>query len=431
MFIVLAILAFGVIIAIHELGHYFAAKAMGVKVNEFAIGMGPKILKKQGKETLYSLRLLPFGGFCSMEGEHEEGEEPDPRSFLSQKRWKRIVILAAGSLANIIAAFIIILFLTASADGFAGTTITETAASPIAGEVSDFVEGDRVLAINGERLFYFDDFNLFMRLYAGSSITFTVERNGEQLDVPLTQSLVHTVISNVVDNLPDEGPVELIAGDIIVAINGERPLFHGDYSRLMQKNADETIILTLYRDGELVEYESRTYLVDGEEVHRYLLSFSFSQTIFFNAIEPTFIEVINYSFYQMYSFIRMIRLSIAMMISGTASFQDISGPVGIVNEMNNIGQSTAAAQGIVAAIGSIVFFTAFIGVNVAIINLLPIPAMDGGRILFIGITWVIEKVTRKKLDPKYEGYINTTAFILLIGLMVFVLYNDVVRIIGN
>jgi len=348
MFYIVAVLAFGVIIAIHELGHYFAAKAMGVKVNEFAIGMGPKLLKKQGKETLYSLRALPFGGFCSLEGEHEEGEEPDPRSFLSQKRWRRIFILASGSGANLIAAFLIVFVISATSAGFEGTTLTR-----------------------------------------------------------------------VGDAFPEIGPSELIAGDRIVSINGERLFYRNDFSLFMHLNEGKPINLIIERDGDLLEYRRQPVIIDGQEHFRYSLEF--------NIIENNFWESIKYSAYQTHNFVRMIRLSIAMMISGAASVRDISGPVGIVDAMNTVAQE---APTIIAALGSIVFFTAFIGVNVAVINMLPIPAMDGGRILFIFITFAVEKITRKPLNPKYEGYINTGAFFLLIGLMVLVLYNDVTRLLA-
>jgi len=349
MYIALAILAFGIIIAIHELGHYLSAKALNVKVNEFAIGMGPKLLKKQGKETLYTLRAFPFGGFCAMEGEHEEEEDPDPRSFLSQKRWKRIVILVSGSLANFIAAFIIVFILTLGTDGFMSTTLAEvTDRFPDKG-VSELRAGDRIVAINGERLFYYDDFILFSHLNSGKPITFTIDRG-----------------------------------------------------------------------GETVEYQRRPYIIDGEEQYRYSITFAVTKGNLW--------ETLKYSGYQTYSFMRMIRVSIAMMISGAASIQDVSGPVGIVSAMNTIGQQAPTTS---AALGSIVFFMAFIGVNVAVINLLPIPAMDGGRILFVVLTWFIEKITRRHLNPKYEGYINTGAFILLIVFMVFILYNDVMKLVDG
>jgi len=349
MYIFLAILAFSIIIAIHELGHFFSAKALNVKVTEFAIGMGPKILSKQGKETLYSLRILPFGGFCSMEGEHEESEENDPRAFLAQKRWRRIIILVSGSLANILAAFIIVLLLTMGVSSFQGTTITD-----------------------------------------------------------------------VIDHLPGEGASQLLAGDRLVAINGESLYYYEDFSLFMGINAGKPITFTIDRGGEIIEYQRRTYNVDGEDVFRYSINF--------NIIENNFVETIKYSFYQMFSFIRMIRLSIAMLISGAASLsEDIAGPVGIISAMNTVGQQSPSFG---AALANIAFFTAFIGVNVAILNLMPIPAMDGGRILFIFITWVIEKITRRHLNPKYENYINTGAFFLLIGLMVVILYNDVVKLLN-
>ena len=345
MYIVVAILAFGVIIAIHELGHYLSAKALNVKVNEFAIGMGPKLLSKQGKETLYSLRALPFGGFCSMEGEHEEDDEPDPRSFLSQKRWRRVVILAAGSVANFIAAFIIVFILTSGMPGFLSSTISE-----------------------------------------------------------------------VTDSLPNEGPSELMTGDRIVALNGERVYYYDDFVLLLRVNADKPIFFTIERDGEMIEYERRAYLVDGAWQFRYSINFE--------VIESNIWETLKFTGNQTYNFVRMIRLSIAMIIGGSAGIQDLAGPVGIVSAMNTIGQQ---APTILDAVRGIVMFAAFIGVNVAVINLLPIPAMDGGRILFTVVTWIIEKITRRPLDPKYENYINTGAFILLLCLMVFVLYNDVMR----
>jgi len=352
MFIALAILAFGVIIAIHELGHFLAARALNVKVKEFAIGMGPKLLKKQGKETLYTLRALPFGGFCDLEGEHEEGEEPNPRSFLSQKRWRRVVILAAGSVANIIFAFIVVLILTATMNGFIGTTITNVQDRfPDAGPPA-IMNGDRIVEINGETLFYYDDFILFMNLYEDSPITFTIER-----------------------------------------------------------------------DGELITHERQPYIIDGEEQFRYWLPPSA-----FNFIENNVWETLRYSGYQMFSYVRMIRVSVAMMVSGVIGVDQAAGAVGIVDVMNTVGQE---APTVAAGVISIISIMAFIAVNVGIINMLPIPAMDGGRILFVFLSWVIEKIIGKPLNPKYEAYINTVAFVLLIGLMILLLYNDVMRIIAR
>ena len=356
-YIILAILAFGLLIAIHELGHFFAAKLMGVKVNEFAIGMGPKILTKQGKETLYSLRLLPLGGFCAMD--EDEAKENDPRAFTSKKRWKRALILFAGSLANIITAFIIVLIITlaSSPTEFRGTTIDNLVdTAPIKGEHGLMV-GDTIVSINGDRLFYSQDFSMFVQL---SELT-------------------------------------------------------------GRTNAD----LVILRDGQTLHLNNfplvrHEFMEDGETVYRF--------GIRFNVIDATLSEQLRYSAYLTFNFVRMIRVSLAQLISGHVGLDGLSGVVGIVDVMSTVANE---APSIADALGQLAFFTAFIGVNLAVMNMLPIPALDGGRILFLFISFFIEKVIRRPLDPKYEGYIHMGAMVLLFGLMIFMLFNDVIAIIGR
>ena len=351
-YVIIAILAFGILIAVHEFGHFSAAKLLGVKVTEFAIGFGPKLLKKQGKETLYTLRALPFGGYCTMEGQ-DVGMD-DPRAFTSQRRWRRCAILTAGSFANFVAAFIIIVILTSSSTVFVGTRITGLFDGfPNEGEHGLMV-GDTIVSINGERLYYVEDFSMFMQLSTSGKVDLVVRRDGER-----------------------------------IALN-DFPL------------------------------ERRPYMIGGQEELRFGITF--------NAIEASPWEKLKFSCYQSMNFVRLIRVSLAALISGAIGLDGLSGPVGIVDAMNDIGQTAAAEGGFWAAIGSLAFFTAFIGVNLAVMNMLPIPALDGGRILFIVIAWAIEKVTRRRLDPKYEGYIHTGAFVLLIGLMVFILVNDVAKL---
>ena len=351
MYIVLAIIAFGLLIAIHELGHFTAAKLLGVKVNEFAIGMGPKLIKKQGKETLYSLRALPFGGFCAMD---EDVASDDPRAFTAQKRWRRVVILAAGGIANIIAAFIIVLLLISGMSGFAGTTIVELA-----------------------------------------------------------------------DGFPNDGANGLLVGDTIVSINGERLYYLDDFPFLMQFSQSNYVDIVVRRDGDTVGLtgyllERREYMTDGVVQFRYGITF--------NGIEPSIIEGFKYSCYTTINYVRVIRLSIAQLISGAAGVRDLAGPVAIVDAVNDIGRQ---APSVGVAMSSIASFMAFIAVNIAIVNFLPIPAMDGGRILFVFLTWIIEKVMHRRLDPKYEGYIHATTLVLLLGLMAFILVNDVLRIVSS
>ena len=354
-YILVAILAFGFLIAVHELGHFTAAKLLKVKVNEFAIGMGPKVLKKQGKETLYTLRALPLGGFCAM-GE-DDGETDDPRAFTSQKRWRRVVILAAGAAANFISAFIIIILLTTSFNLFMGTTITNLIDDFPNQGVNGIMVGDTMVSINGEKLYYQDDFLLFMGL--------AEHRGNKEVD------------------------------------------------------------LVIRRDGETIKLNNfplqrREYIIDGKPDVKFGITF--------NRIEATAIEKLKYSCFVAFYNVRLVRVSLAQLISGAAGINDMSGIVGIVDAMNDIGQ---ASPTVVDALLNIASFTALIGVNLAIMNMLPIPALDGGRILFVFISWFIEKVIRRRVDPKYEGYIHTAAFVLLIGLMIFILVNDVVKIIGK
>jgi len=353
MYIVLAIIAFGLLIAIHEVGHFTAAKLLHVRVNEFAIGMGPAILKKQGKETLYSWRLLPFGGYCAM-GE-DSGDADDPRSFLAQKRWRRIVILAAGAIANFIAAFIIIVILISGYKSFAGTTLTGFMDGfPNEGEHGLMV-GDTILSISGEKMYYYDDISLFLSL--------AENRGDKEID-------------------------------------------------LVVRRGNEKIQLNKF------PLERREYTV-GEKTQRMF-------GLIFDRIEPTVMEKLKYSGYTAMNNIRLIRVSIAQLFTGAAGIQDLSGPVGIVNAMNDIGQESKTTR---EALFRITHFIAFIGVNLAVMNMLPIPALDGGRILFIFISWFIEKIIRRRLDPKYEGYIHMAVFVLLIGFMIFTLVNDVLKIV--
>jgi len=268
---------------------------------------------------------------------------------LAQSRVKRVIILAAGGVANFIIAFLMVLLLTLGAEEFRGTTVVSVTDNfPEIGQ-SEIMAGDRIVAINGERLFYRDDFSMFMNLNltTGNPIFFTIERDGEQFD-----------------------------------------------------------------------FERTPIIIDGEEHFRYGLVFE--------RIEPSFTNNLQFATYQTFNFIRMIRVSIMLMISGDAALGDVAGPVRIISAMNEVGQQ---APSFLIALASIAQFAAFIGVNVAVVNLLPIPAMDGGRILFIVISWVSEKTTKRPINQKYENYINLGAFVLLIGLMILVMYNDIATLI--
>lgn len=349
MYIILAILIFGILIFVHELGHFLAARACDVKVTEFAIGMGPQILKKQGKETLYSIRLFPFGGFCAMEGEDEESE--DERSFSSKKPWQKVFILVAGAAMNFFVGFLMILFVFTGAEGFS---------SP---EITDFYTG-----------------------------------------------------------CPYEGTLQ--EGDVFYKINGHRIYLTGNVSTYLSRSDSDYYDIVVIRDGEKVTIEN--YYMPLVEYAAENGGTELKYGFYFGVEEAGVWANLKYSWYTSIDFVRLVWMSLGDLVTGAVGVKDLSGPVGIVDAVNQV---TSEAESTSAAVEYVVYFFALIAINLAVMNLLPIPALDGGRVLFLIITLIIEKISRKKLDPKYEGYINSACFVLLMGLMVVVMFNDIVKIV--
>lgn len=351
MYIIIAIIIFGILVASHELGHFFAAKACGVKVLEFAVGMGPTLFKKQGRETLYSLRALPLGGFCSMEGEDDDSD--DPRSFGKQKAWKRFIILVAGAAMNFIFGFLLILLVFSQQESFMTPTITDFMdGCPYQGEYG-FMEGDEFYRINGERIYFSSDVSTYLQRGGRDTADIVLIRNGEKIrleDYPIT----------------------------------------------------------------LVEYPTE----DGGTELKYGL--------YFGVKETGTLARLKYSWYCAMDFVRLVRLSLVDLVRGVVGINEMSGVVGIVGVMNEVGQSSPSFAD---AMLNIAYLTALIAINLAVMNLLPIPALDGGRVLFLVLTQLIEKITRRRLNPKYEAYINAVGLILLLGLMVFVMFNDILKLI--
>ena len=351
MFIVIAIIAFGVLIGIHEFGHFIAAKSLGVKVNEFSIGMGPAIFKRQKGETLYALRILPIGGYCAMEGEDEE--TGDPRCFSRQRGWKKIIILAAGSFMNFLLGLVLVLVIFSQAAGF---------------------------------------------------------------NAP--------VISGFTENNPYEGENALQVGDEIYSVDGHRIYFTGNFSLYLSRNSSQVYDIVVIRDGERVElndFAMKPYeQADGSTA--YGLSFS--------VVEANLGNTLKYSWYTTIDFVRQVWLALSDLVGGLMGLDDMAGVVGIVDMINDVGSETAQNEGVGIALMDIGYLVAFIAVNLAVMNMLPIPALDGGRVLFVLLNGLIHLITRKRIPARYEGYVHTAGFVLLLGLMVVVMYNDISRIIS-
>lgn len=349
MYYIFAVLIFSVLIAVHELGHFAAAKLCGVQVNEFSIFMGPKLLQWKGKETAYTLRCIPFGGYCAMEGEDENSE--NPRAFTRAKTWKRALILVAGAAMNYIAGLIVIFFLYFSATAFVAPT------------VASFFE-----------------------------------------------------------NCPYESEQGLQAGDTFYSIDGMRVHSYSDVSLLLDRNPSKVYDLVLLRNGEKVvlkDYTLKpvTYVIDGAETQKIGFYFGYE--------EATLGTKLKFTWNQGLYFTRLVWLSLGDLVRGEVGVKDMSGPVGIVSV---IAEAGASADTVREGILDVLFYFSFIAINLAVMNLLPIPALDGGRVFCLLLTALIEAVTRKKLDPKYEGWIHAVGMVLLLGFMAFVTLQDIWKV---
>ena len=349
MSIIFAILLFSLLIFLHELGHFVAAKASGVQVNEFSMFMGPAIFKKQVGETLYSIRCIPFGGYCAMEG--EDTDTDNPRSFQKAAWWKRLIILVAGSFMNFVTGIVIMVivflpmqqYVVPVIDGFADyATIDDYGLQ----------NGDRFVEIDGEKIYLQSDFSLILSLNPGDFHDIVVERDGK-----------------------------------LVELND----FHMERHEVTQE--------------------------DGTNVMLFGMNFTLK--------DASLADRLQYSWYSTIDVVRTVRLSLQMLLTGQAGFSDMTGPVGIVQQMSSVADASATW---VDALLNMLYFGGFIAINLGVMNLLPIPALDGGRVLALLLTTGIEAVTRKKIDPKYEGYIHGIGMILLLGLMAVILFKDIFTI---
>ena len=352
LYIIIAILLFGFLIAIHEFGHFITAKAFGVRVNEFAIGMGPAIFSRQMGETLYALRAFPVGGFCAMEGEEDDSD--DPRSFGKQAGWKKLIILTAGAAMNFLAGLALVLLLFSRAQAFTSPVLAGFMDGfPMEGE-QGLMAGDRILSINGERIYLYSDVTLFLGRGGGAPYDLVVERNGQRV---------------VLNDLP---------------------------------------------------LELREYTENGQTVTRYGL--------YFELEEATLGAKVKNSWYNALGFVRLVRLSLTDLLSGAAGVKDLTGPVGIVDTITQVGNQS---ETVAVALENILYFGALIAVNLAVMNLLPLPALDGGRIFFLLMNGVWALVFRRRIDPKYESYVHIAGLVALLALMAVVTFNDLIRIFGG
>lgn len=337
--IIIAILLFGFMIFFHELGHFSMAKWAGVKVNEFAIGMGPRILSKTVGDTTYALRLFPIGGFVAMEGEDEDSA--DSRSFTACPVWKRIIITAAGGIMNLILGLIVVIVLT-----------------------------------------------------CGQSLLGT------------------TTVANFTENSVSANYLQV--GDKITAVNGESADCDYDIIYSLIRDGDGIVSMDVIRDGKKLRIDDINFdMADYGGTKAVVLDFGVYGE------EPTFGGVISYSFRWMYSLIKLVWRSLGDIISGNFALNQLSGPIGVTEAFAEAASS--------ANIKSLLLILALITVNLGVFNLMPLPALDGGKIFFMVIEWIFGKPVNRKV----EAVIHSVGMALLLVLMVIVAYNDIVKLVAR
>ena len=324
-------------IAIHEAGHFFAARACGVKIHEFSLGMGPRLFGRQGKDgTNYNLRLFPIGGYVSMKGEDEDAEGED--SFSQKKLWQKFIIVAAGALMNILLAMILC-FALAISDGVGTTVIGEFNENAISSEW--LMLGDRIVEVDGTKT------------HIATEVAYEIMHDGYE-------------------------PI-----DIVVERGGER--------------------ITL-RDVQFGTLTEAGMVLGKPDFKMY-------------GAERTLGNLLKHTWYRSLSMVKMIWESLIDLLIGRVGMEAVSGPVGVTDAM------VTAAKG-----GASQFFNllAVLAMNLGVFNLLPFPALDGGRLVFI----LFEMIFRRKVPAKVEGAIHTVGILLLFGLMIFVVFKDVIKLFG-
>lgn len=431
--IVIALLVFSFIIIIHELGHFLLAKKNGIMVNEFSLGMGPRLLSYKGKETRYSLKLFPIGGSCMMLGEDDTSD--DPRSFNKKGVWARISVIAGGPIFNFILAFVLAMFVV----GFTGidepvvTSVTEGFAAEEAG----LQQGDVITSIDGKSVNIGRDISVhfnFHPITSNKPIEVGYEREGKSYTALLKPTSYEKFLlgfgynadetAAVLTAITEGGAFEkagLLKGDTILAIDGTAIKTGNELTNYINKYplTSNPVKITYSRNGE----EGTIEVTPKSEGKKYTIGLGYNEIRSGKQTNP--LKIVKYSYTEVKFWIKTTVVGVGQLITGKVSTDQISGPVGIVNM---IGDSYEAARQVnwQAVFLQIAYIVILLSANLGVMNLLPIPALDGGRLVFL----LIEAIRGKPIPVEKEGLVHFIGFVLLMLLMVFVVYNDLIHIFG-
>lgn len=406
----------GFLILIHESGHFLIAKLFKVKVEEFAIGFGPKIFTKQGKETKYELRLIPLGGFVRMEGEEQRSDSE--RSFNNASIPKRMGIVAAGAIVNIVFGILVYFIIVAVVGNNVSNIVDTTNEGYIASEVG-IISGDKIEKINNKKIRLKSDIDEILQNCNGEELTLLIERNNEEKEIKLKPTEKFTKSTGIYVSQAQTGDkatqiiqIEkgsnaekdgLQANDVIKTINGVDVT--GDVQKLVneiQNTTSDKAKIEVERNNEIIELE-----LTIDSIPTYYLGINFKMA------ENNFTNNIYYAFYRTGDFLASIAENIKMLFTGNVGLDQMTGPIGI---SNMVSQTTGFAD--------FMYLLALVSISLGITNLLPIPALDGGKLLIL----LIEAIRRKPMKEELEIGIQLVGFFILISLSIIISYKDILRI---
>ena len=405
LYILLALVVLMVLITVHEFGHYTAGKIFGFKINEFAIGFGPKIYKRVNKKTgeVFSIRLLPLGGFCAFEGEDEDNPSKD--AFNNQKPWKRLIVLVSGVLFNFIFGIITaVIFLMVN--GYAQPCIAGF--SPNNPNNGILKKGDIITHINGESIeIYRSMADLTSKIEMGENITITVNRGGEIVTVENVQKYLTEAFFFVSNSANIENAIFDVGGtnawsveefedyimQIVPTLNEET----GEYEKFTHNGIFYKADGTVYTDDELIELAGITLSTPNESI-----GFIYYNTQAHYGFFEALLKAWPFCFYVC----GLILSALGGLFTGSTAISELGGTVTAISQIAEISQ---------IGFTSFLLLLPMLSMNLALFNILPIPALDGARCVFVLIEWIF----RKPVPRKIENIIHTVGLFVLLGFVVF------------